>query len=74
MIVIVLTMFCGDLPLWALLLCSMTHYDITMGHDIAEVASQWVMMLLGTSIVTSQWVMILLCVHIMTSQCIMTLL
>ncbi len=34
-----------------------THYDITMGNDIARmpiVKSQWLMMLLGTSIVTSQ--------------------
>ncbi len=40
------TTFCWDypcehyflwrLPLWALLLCSITHYDITMGNDIAR--------------------------------------
>ncbi len=61
----VLTAFCGD----ALLSFSMTHYDITMGCPI--VASQWIMTLLGTSIVTSQWVNdVAMC----TSQCIMTLL
>ncbi len=35
-----------------------THYDITMGNDIARdahiVKSQWVMMLLGIAIVISQ--------------------
>ncbi len=52
-----------------------TDYDITMDNDIASyVKSQWVMMLLGTSIVKSQWVMTLLCVHIMESQCIITFL
>ncbi len=64
--------------LLALLLCSMTHYDITMGHDIVRdapiVAKQWVTALLGTTIVTSQWIMTLLCVHNMASQWIMTLL
>ncbi len=44
-------------------LCSMTHYDIIMGHDVAKDALQWVIMLLGTSIVMLQWVMTLLCVH-----------
>ncbi len=29
------------LPLCALLLCSMTHYDITMGHDIANDVPLW---------------------------------
>ncbi len=29
------------LPLCALLLCSMTHYDITMAHDIARDAPLW---------------------------------
>ncbi len=58
--------------LCSLLACSMTHYDITMGHDIVRdapiVTQQWVMMLLGTSIVMSQKVMALLCVHNMASQ------
>ncbi len=66
------------LPLCALHLCSMTHYDITVAHDIATnasiVAQQWIMMLLGTSIVMPQWIMALLCVHNMASQLIMTLL
>ncbi len=67
--------------LLALPLCSMTHYDITMGHDVvrdAIVTQQWVTTLLGTSIVTSQWIMTLRCVHNMASQwmyvCIITLL
>ncbi len=38
------------------------------------VAQQWVMTLLGRSIMTPQWIMTLLCVHNMTSQWIMTLL
>ncbi len=60
------------------LLCSMTHYDITMGHDVVRdapiVTQQYVMTLLGTYIVMSQWIMTLLCVHNKTSQWIMTLL
>ncbi len=56
----------------------MTHYHITMGHDIVRdayiVAQQWVTTLLETSIVMSQWIMMLLCVHNMASQWIMTLL
>ncbi len=28
--------FLWILPLCALLLCSMTHYDITMAHDVAR--------------------------------------
>ncbi len=51
-----------------------THYDITMGNDIAKNAHCDIIMLLGTSIVMSQWVIALLCVHIIASQCIMTLL
>ncbi len=43
-----------------------------MAHDIAKdapiVAQQWVMMLLGTSIMMSQWIMTLLCVHNMALQ------
>ncbi len=64
--------------LLALPLCSMIHYDITMGHDFIRdaliVTHLWVTMLLGTSIVTSQYIMILLCVHYMASQWLMTLL
>ncbi len=37
---VVLTTFCG-VPLCALLLCSMTHYDITMDHDIGKDAQLW---------------------------------
>ncbi len=29
------------LPLYALLLCSMTHHDITMAHDVARGAPLW---------------------------------
>ncbi len=29
------------LPLCALRLCSMTHYDITMAHDVARDAPLW---------------------------------
>ncbi len=29
-------LFSCDLHILALLLCSMTHYDITMGHDVAK--------------------------------------
>ncbi len=70
--------FLWILPLCALLLCSMTHYDITMAHDVGRDAplcqQQWVMTLLGTPIVMPQWIMMLLCVHNMASQWIMTLL
>ncbi len=37
----VLTTFLWILPLCALLLCSMTHYDITMGHDVVRGAPLW---------------------------------
>ncbi len=51
------------------------HYDITIGlQGMFIVTSQWVMMLLRTSIVMSQWVMALLCVRSIASQCILTLL
>ncbi len=64
--------FLWILPLCALLLCSMTHYDITMGNDVVrDVAQQWVTTLLGTFIMTSQWIMTLLCIHNMASQWIM---
>ncbi len=33
--------FLWILPLCALLLCSMTHYDITMAHDVARDAPLW---------------------------------
>ncbi len=33
--------FLGILPLCALLLCSITHYDITMAHDIARDVPLW---------------------------------
>ncbi len=33
--------FLWILPLCALHLCSMTHYDITMAHDVARDASLW---------------------------------
>ncbi len=37
----VLTTFLWILPICALLLRSMTHYDITMGHDIVRDAPLW---------------------------------
>ncbi len=37
----VLTTFLWILPLCALLLHSMTHYDITMGHDVVRDAPLW---------------------------------
>ncbi len=37
----VLTTCLWILPLCALLLCSMTHYDITMGHDVVRNAPLW---------------------------------
>ncbi len=44
-----------------------THYDITIGNDVARMQvlkSQWVMTLLGTSIVMSQCIMtLLLCIY-----------
>ncbi len=49
------------------------HHNVDDARD-AHCEIQWVMTLLGTSIMTSQWVFTLLCVHIMASQCIMTLL
>ncbi len=36
----VLTTFCGYYP-YALLLCSVTHYDITMAHEVARDAPLW---------------------------------
>ncbi len=73
-----ITTFLWILPLCAQLLCSMTHYDITMAHDVGRDAplwqQQWVMMLLGISIVMPQLIMTLLSVHNMASQWIMTLL
>ncbi len=33
--------FLWILPLCALLICSMTHYDITMGHDVVRDAPLW---------------------------------
>ncbi len=33
--------FLWILPLCALLLCSMTHSDITMGHDVVRDAALW---------------------------------
>ncbi len=49
--------FLWRLPLCALLLCSMTHYDIKMGDDVAMDAPLWhhSVMLLGTSIVNLNW-------------------
>ncbi len=70
--------FVWILPLCALFLCSMTHYDITMADDVARDAPLWhnngKWCLLRTYIVTPQWIMTLLCVHNMASQWIMTLL
>ncbi len=51
--------FLWILPLYALLLCSMAHYDTTMALDIARDAP--LLTLLGTSIVMPQWIMMLLC-------------
>ncbi len=61
------------LLLCVLLLCSMTHYYITMGHDIARDATIS-NDLLGTSTVMSQWVMTLLYIHNIASLQIMMLL
>ncbi len=33
--------FLWILPMCALFLCSMTHYDITIGHDVAKDAPLW---------------------------------
>ncbi len=51
------------------------HHNGSQNHkECLMVASQWVMMLLGTFIVMWQWVLTLLYVHIMASQCLMMLL
>ncbi len=39
--VVFISTFLWILPLCALLLCSMTHYDITMGHDVDRDAPLW---------------------------------
>ncbi len=52
---------------------SMTSQWVITLLGMSIVTSQWLIMLIRTSIVISQWVMSMLCVHIMTSQCIMTL-
>ncbi len=38
---IVLTTICAEYCLCAECLCSMTHYNITMGHDVAKDTPLW---------------------------------
>ncbi len=79
-----LTTFCGDCPcahyfLWRLPLCtlllhSMTHYDITMGNDVARDAHCNITM--GNDIAKDIHCDVTMSndVAMCTSQCIMTLL
>ncbi len=56
---IVSTTFFWRLPLWAWLLCSMTHYDITLGTDVASDVHCDITM--SNGIATSLFYYVLLC-------------
>ncbi len=82
------TTFCGDYPYkhsfyssWLIIVGIIAPSELMFFvcktsyilYLIFYMTSEFVMMLLGTSIVMSQWIMMLLCVHIMPSQCTMAL-